>query len=333
MYTSNYRRYKRKKNRNTAKAVMMFALLFLIGYGIAFLINNETIIINKTGLQIKWGKSEDVYEGLVLPDDYEVQEDTEEALVEKPVNAYYFDSTKGQDEAYISEIIEKYKNEEITAVVMPLKLQTGFINYKSSLSYVNLETGYDLEEALNMLKENNVYVIAEMYTYTDDKFIIQYRESAIMTHNDYVFLDISKKRTINPYNEYGNEYIKDLLLEVEALGVDEIMLAGYHFTEAGLMTAVKYTVSDITKEEILVQNVQMYNEHLSVPLSIRLSKSALLEENYTFEDVEELSKVVKTVYIPVLNDEDLEKAKELNIENKGIIAQGYKLEDYNNIEY
>lgn len=333
MRNHKYKSYKQQKAVNKMKTTTVIASLFCIGFCIAFFINNENLIISSTGIEIIWKKPSEIV--LEENDDYEIEEDTiiEEVIEQTIYNSFYFDASKAKDENYIQNLIEQYKNDEINAIVMPMKNYSGYIYYNTDLKYSNLKLGYDVQDALNEFLANDIYVIAEVFTYTDDLYVRENAKNGITTNSGNLFLDGDGRRTINPYSTEANTYINEILQEIESFGVSEIILAGYHFTEKGQLHYINYNDDEISREDILLENLENVTNLLNIPVSIRLSKSALLEDSNTFENPLAIAKIVNSVYIPVTTEEEKILFDELNIGNKGIISQTYSENTYNYINY
>ncbi len=336
MYKSSYNKYNRKKKFNTAKNVLVIMFFAVLLLAVAFFFLQDSFIISSDGISFNFSQTppvktdtEELNSNIVIEEETAPETPPEPTLpVEITTNALYFDVTKATDSLYIDDLIAKSNAKEISGVVIPIKNYSGTINYQTSLSYENLTTETDLTDAISTLKSANVYLIAEVFTYTDNLYIRAYGTGATMTNSGYIFLDINGNRTLDPYSESSNAYLIEVCKEIESLGFDEILLSGFHFVAEGILGYVNYKDDEMSTTDVLVENLKLFDENITAKMSIALSEKAFLNDDSTFESPMLFAEICDTVYIPVSTEYQIATFESFSALNKGVISNMYKPENF-----
>jgi hypothetical protein len=120
---------------------------------------------------------------------------------------------------------------KITAVELDVKDEAGVVGYTTQVATAR-EIGaagdlYDLRDAVETLHEHDVHVTVRLVAFNDPKFgrwawdhgardlVIQTHDGAMLQRNEGIFLSFAQPEV--------REYLRDLVLEIAATGVDDIM--------------------------------------------------------------------------------------------------------------
>ncbi len=285
----------------------------------------------------------------------ELQIDTTPAPLLVQDKVYYTASVYDfQTEETILNLIDTLKQKNVTHCAVYLKDENGNVNYESENEFAKLAqsvTIIDIENAIAMLNENDIEFTAIISAFKDDLYSINNRPSAIFYGDtDARWLDnaltAGGKGWINPSNEEGQNYIKDLVNEVIDFGVSDIIIADYQIPQYGVLDQMNFFVSDdelktqmqsFAKE--LQQTANVNNTNLSFIIdyqSFKLGDYAhytqnpleMLSGNIIFKaSIESLALQEDLVYIADLKER-------YNLTSTGIlindIAQGYIIENIDN---
>lgn len=114
------------------------------------------------------------------------------------------------------------------ALVLQLKTSGGYLSYLSS---VELTDAYgvngtaDIRGTVAALKEQDVYMVAEISCLLDDAMAVRNAPLALKNSAGGVLTDASGS-WLDPYNESVRAYLKAIMEELADMGFDEILLSG-----------------------------------------------------------------------------------------------------------
>lgn len=189
----------------------------------------------------------------------EKQSDTVIVAKELPVN-YVGSPSK------ISTFAATAKEEGYTAVVVPLKIDTGEILYDSSVaeatSWGAISTSTtDVDSVLSAIKDAGLTPIAELYAFEDDIASYARRGNSYyydtQTTTTRLFDDVS---WLNPYKQSARDYICNLSAELYNMGFEMIWLNGVQFPPLGLDSKTGTDANGVSQEEILKTFIREMND-------------------------------------------------------------------------
>ena len=114
------------------------------------------------------------------------------------------------------------------AMVLQLKTSDGHLSYYSG---VGLTDSYsvngteDIRKAVEQMKEQGIYLVAELATLMDDAMALRNSPLALKDSNGQVITD-SGGSWLDPYNRGTRQYITDIMTELAGMGFDEVLLTG-----------------------------------------------------------------------------------------------------------
>jgi hypothetical protein len=114
------------------------------------------------------------------------------------------------------------------AMVLQLKTTSGYFSYLSS---VPMAASYgvngveDISEAVAQLKEQGVYLVAEIAALQDDSLAFRNNPLALKNSSGSVVTEYGAS-WLDPYNKDVRTYITDIMAELADMGFDEIVLTG-----------------------------------------------------------------------------------------------------------
>ncbi len=212
--------WQEKRLKQTAFAAGCI-LLFCLGYFIM------SVVMERNAMPpiAAPGENPVISENGVLPDISKVNV----KLHTKYIPAEYLDGGVMMD-AVIHDVAEGGYN----AVLFDLKRENGTLAYPSSLTAAATydavaSPGAEVEASIQMLLENNIIPLARIYCFSDPNASALDAGIAVQNENGAVWTDSSGKSWLNPYSDYAREYISAVVLEVEKLGVHNIVLDGLTF--------------------------------------------------------------------------------------------------------
>lgn len=126
----------------------------------------------------------------------------------------------------VAPYVSKLKSIGGNALVLELKPASGQLVWASS---VQLAADYgtagsvDIGVLANTLKEQDIYLVAQLCCCTDDLLAERCPSVALTIPGNVPYSD-SEGRWVDPYNSVVSEYLTGLCLELESYGFDELLL-------------------------------------------------------------------------------------------------------------
>ncbi|MBQ7874116.1 MAG: hypothetical protein IJ306_03000 [Oscillospiraceae bacterium] len=200
------------------------------------------------------------------------QEPAYEPLPEEFLEKETVAVTVPEDKLYSSLDYYEFLNsldEEVTAVVIDMKTQSGTVTYSSSqVSVINAgaihENAVNLENRIKVARNLGFDIVVRVYAFEDstapynagDMAIRYESEEGVLWLDDSV--DNGGKPWLNPYSDTAQKYILDIIYDAIDCGADAILLDGVRFPEEEGMDYAYFGVSaeGISRGEILEQFTQ-----------------------------------------------------------------------------
>lgn len=238
--------YRGKRKYRAVITVLLFIMAFVIVAGVwLFDYMQRFIVYDKDGLtlELPFMESESAVgdapeeENMISAPPVDV-----EIIVEEPdfsdvdlgageglesLHARYIlaDSMSSENLSYYAfELASKEQN----AMVLQLKTSGGYFSYLSNVpmaSSYGVNGSEDIREAIAALKEQGVYLVAEISTLQDDAMAVRNSPLALKTSSGEVAED-SSGSWLDPYNSDVRSYITDIMAELADMGFDEVLLTG-----------------------------------------------------------------------------------------------------------
>lgn len=162
-----------------------------------------------------------------LDNDEVIETTTPQKVIRDDIKAIYLTGWSAGTKSKLESSIENMKSNGFNAVVIDIKDEAGRLSYKSSV-----QTAIDIGASQNMisnisstielLKENDIYVIGRIVTFKDPLYAKKTPEIAYKKSDGTLWTDYSGNNWPNPYNEASWEYPISLAKEAAQLGFDEI---------------------------------------------------------------------------------------------------------------
>ncbi len=160
-----------------------------------------------------------------------------------------------------SETARTLASQGVSAAVLPLKDERGFLYYPSALpsAKANIsDATYDAAAAAKIFMENGITPIASIYAFKDASAPKQNRNMAVTYMDKEGFLWLNNKAEmggvpwLNPYSAEANAYITDVIAEALSLGFKEIIVSGVQFPSGFGLDLAGYRVGDDTRDKAKV---------------------------------------------------------------------------------
>ncbi len=212
--------------------------------------------------------------------------------------------------------VSRAKLNNAKALVLQVKPESGYLVYPSQAS---LAAGYGLSGIYNLapqvvsLKEQGMYLVADVSCMLDSAIVTRYMNTALTTSTGAI-LATESGYWMDPYNTEYRQYLVEICEELINMGFDEIMLSYVSHPVAG---DVRYTQSMTTTPTATdaVSSFAVYMEKAlgdMAPLGLRVSYEALSSGMGTNgQDMSVLGKVFDRIYCSSTSntyDSDLQKA-------------------------
>ena len=156
----------------------------------------------------------------------------------------------GVPEERVHELLDMVNQTELNAIVIDVKSEKGRIAWDSQVPLAKaigapVPKGIDLRDVIRECRAQNIYCIARLAVFQDNRLAGAYPDLAIRTLGGSVYADSGGASWANPYNTDVWDYDIALAQEVVALGFDEIQFDYVRFP--GRITGVTFG-TDYTEE-------------------------------------------------------------------------------------
>ena len=114
------------------------------------------------------------------------------------------------------------------AMVIQLKTSDGQLSYHSGIGLTDsygVNGAEDIAGAVEQIKEQGVYLVAEIATLMDDAMALRNTPLALKNSRGQVITD-SGGSWLDPYNRSVRQYVADMMTELAGMGFDEVLLTG-----------------------------------------------------------------------------------------------------------
>jgi hypothetical protein len=230
-------------------------------------------------------------------------EKTRRSIVSADRNALYLSVPSLK---FLDKHLDKIKKTEINAVVIDMKDDFGNIYFKASARTATeikaQKTPQDIKSILAKLKDNNIYAIARIVTFKDQKMYNAYSGLyAIKNRNTgKSWKGTEAEYWVDPHSEFVQNYNIELAGDLEKAGFNEIQFDYIRFPSDGAINLCNFTYkkdADTYKSEILIDFLKKAVSILNIPVSVDIYgfNSWYYFGNQIGQDMEEFSHVVDVI--------------------------------------
>ena len=206
----------------------------------------------------------------------------------------------------INRYINITKNSEINAFVIDMKDDFGNIYFqseeKTAAEIKAQKKPINISQILKQLKDNNIYAIARIVVFKDQKLWSAYNgKYAIKNKNTGLpWKGAEGEFWVDPHSEFVHNYNIGLAKDLEKLGFDEIQFDYIRFPSDGPIHLCNFSYKkdeETYKSEILIDFLQRAELSLNIPVSVDIYgfNSWYYFGNWIGQDMEELSHVVDAI--------------------------------------
>jgi len=215
------------------------------------------------------------------------------------IKAMYVSYDNINDES-LQNYVSRAKLNKAKALVLQVKPESGQLVYPSNADMAagyGLGGGYDLASEVISLKEQGLYLVADVSCMLDSTIVGRYTGTALTTNGTLLATDAGY--WMDPYNTQYREYLVQVCEELINMGFDEIM---FSYVSHPVAENVTYTQSMSTPPtaQAAVSSFAIYMEKAlgdKAPLGVRVSYEALNNKvGSNGQDMEVFGKVFDRIY-------------------------------------
>ncbi len=216
------------------------------------------------------------------------------------LKAMYVPAADINDEK-LAEYQSRAKLNKAKALVLQVKPESGQLVYPSQAKLAvgyGLGGTYDLAKQVLSLKEQGLYMVADVSCLLDSTIVTHYASTALKSANGAVLVT-EAGCWMDPYNPEYREYLVEVCKELINMGFDEIMLSYVSHPE---VEGVLYTQSMSTPPDpaSAISSFSIYMERElgdMAPIGLRCSANAIANgKGKNGQDMEVLGKVYDRLY-------------------------------------
>ncbi|MBO5179696.1 MAG: putative glycoside hydrolase [Clostridia bacterium] len=242
------------------KLIIIAVISILVGIliGVYFLSRPEssaTTDINKENII---AEDETINDIELLPEVIAPQ--IKEKVIRDDIKAIYLTGWSAGTKSKLESTITNIKENGFNAVVIDIKDEAGRLSYKSNVQTA-IDIGAsqnmisDINNVINLLKENNIYVIGRIVTFKDPLYAKKVQDIAYKKVDNSIWTDYSGNNWPNPYNISSWDYPIALAKEGAELGFDEIQFDYVRFPSSeGRTKQIAFGFDSDTKTKSQVIN-------------------------------------------------------------------------------
>jgi hypothetical protein len=200
----------------------------------------------------------------------------------------------------LNSIIKQMNDSKLNSVVIDMKDDFGNVLFDSKNTTAKdinaIRKNVDVLKILKSLKDNNIYSVARIVTFKDEKLFLGYSgKYAIKNVRDgSPWRGVPGEFWVDPHSEFVQNYNIALAKELQDLGFDEIQFDYIRFPSDGAIGNCYYSFRkhpDTYKSEVVTDFIRLAKKSLSVPVSVDIYgfNSWYYFGNSIGQDMEELS--------------------------------------------
>ena len=242
------------------KLIIIAIISILVGtlLGVYFLIRPEssaTTDINKENIIL-----ENETTNNIEPISEIIESPVKEKIIRDDIKAIYLTGWSAGTKSKLESTITNIKENGFNAVVIDIKDEAGRLSYKSTVQTA-IDIGAsqnmisNITNVINLLKENDIYVIGRIVTFKDPLYAKKVQDIAYKKADNSIWIDYSGNNWPNPYNTSSWDYPIALAKEAAELGFDEIQFDYVRFPSSeGKTKQIAFGFDSDTKTKSQVIN-------------------------------------------------------------------------------
>jgi len=157
-----------------------------------------------------------------------------------PIRGIYITSWVAGSKKRLNELIDLVNSTELNAVVIDVKDYSGYLSFKTSIPLAEQSGAHgqlriaDIDELINLLHQNNIYVIGRVQVFQDPILANARPELAVGDSiNLNPWRDNKGLAWLDPAGRLAWDYTLDIIREMDAHGFDEVNLDYIRFPSDG----------------------------------------------------------------------------------------------------
>jgi hypothetical protein len=174
---------------------------------------------------------------------------------------------------------------DFDALVLQLKADDGFLRWHSAVPTADsfaVNGELELQELLDALKEQGVYLVAQLSALSDSAMAQRNAPIALKSAvTGQAFTDADGRAWLDPYSDSTREYLLALILELKSLGFDEVLLTGVACPDSDALKFSK-TMTQTPDSVTAVSSFALWLRDRADALGLRVSalidRDALISE-------------------------------------------------------
>ncbi len=174
------------------------------------------------------------------------------------------------DKEKFEKLVKLIDETELNAVVIDVKSDEGMVLYKTNLEDVqfcganNKIIIEDIDAVLKYLNKKEIYTIARIVTFKDNKASSKFPHLAVKTTSGTVWRDRNNQAWLNPYNKQAWDYVLNIAEEAAVKGFSEIQFDYVRFPTDGNIRLIDYgALKDKNKAQAIGDFLKYARERLS----------------------------------------------------------------------
>lgn len=190
----------------------------------------------------------------------------------------------------LNAFLENAKKIGATAVVIDFKRDDGTLAYQSESANAkkinSVQNAADLKQIIKTIQDSGIKVTARIHCFRDPLAASRLGASAYVHYKDTASAwidnapDKGGKRWLNPFSEESQNYLLEIIAEVSAMNVDEIILQSVQFPSGYGLSSATYpgeSESGKTKNQILKIFISKASRSAgAVPLAVEVTADGTL---------------------------------------------------------
>ena len=183
-----------------------------------------------------------------------------EKIIRDDIKAIYLTGWSAGTKSKLESTITNIKENGFNAVVIDIKDEAGRLSYKSTVQTA-IDIGAsqnmisDINSVINLLNENDIYVIGRIVTFKDPLYAKKVQDIAYKKADETLWQDSAGNYWPNPYNTSSWDYPIALAKEAAELGFDEIQFDYVRFPSSeGKTKQIAFDFDSDTKTKSQVIN-------------------------------------------------------------------------------
>lgn len=189
-----------------------------------------------------------------------IESPVKEKIIRDDIKAIYLTGWSAGTKSKLESTITNIKENGFNAVVIDIKDEAGRLSYKSTVQTA-IDIGAsqnmisNITNVINLLKENDIYVIGRIVTFKDPLYAKKVQDIAYKKADNSIWTDYSGNNWPNPYNTSSWDYSIALAKEAAELGFDEIQFDYVRFPSSeGRTKQIAFGFDSDTKTKSQVIN-------------------------------------------------------------------------------